>query len=605
MNNSADQHADDLATEIPQATVQNRSTTSFWSSSGLIWLIPTACLAFAIVLVSLNVKSSGPTLEIHFMQGHGIKPGDTLRHRGVEVGQVTEIKMDEDLEGVRVIVTLDSKADNLARKDAQFWIVRPQVSLAGVTGLDTVIGAKYLGVLPGPVDGPRAYKFEGVESPLLMMDSEVIEITISFSEGHGLAVGDKVKYRGISVGEVTGIKLDDQLDHVFVNVRLSTNARRLAKVGSQFWIVRPNVSLGAIRGLDTVIGGQYIRVIPGAADADQLTRFDGLEAAPALVDKKQNGLEIAIECPQRTGLKRGVPITFRGVQIGQVLAVGLSLDSIAVEARAYIEPEYRQLVRTNTVFWNDSGIDVSVGLGGIEFDADSLSSIAVGSIALATPNNPGKTVATGHRFSLAFEPRDDWLTWKPRIPIGNALLPEGLTLPSPQQATLLWRVRKLGVPRSQERPGWIMMLADGRLVGPSNLLEPVEDAINNEVNLKVANVELPVDAMNIQTNGELSVYLENEKANKIQRSWPTDRLRVPTEIESVIITTSTQDAQLPVSANRLESTELGWKIDPSISIDPSWHGASVVSVDDGDLIGALIIDKTENRIALLTDDIVN
>ena len=119
--------------------------------------------------------------------------------------------------------------------------------------------------------------------------------------------------------------------------------------------------------------------------------------------------------PAAKWVERGIPISYRGVQVGQVLSVGLSNDSVAVEARVYVRPEYRQLIRDNTVFWNNSGIDFRVGLRGIELDADALSSIALGSVSIATPDPPGRTVSPGHRFDFYEEVDEEWLSWRPRI----------------------------------------------------------------------------------------------------------------------------------------------------------------------------------------------
>jgi paraquat-inducible protein B len=35
------------------------------------------------------------------------------------------------------------------RKDTQFWLVTPKASLAGVSGLDALVGGNYIGMMPG------------------------------------------------------------------------------------------------------------------------------------------------------------------------------------------------------------------------------------------------------------------------------------------------------------------------------------------------------------------------------------------------------------------------------------------------------------------------
>jgi paraquat-inducible protein B len=35
------------------------------------------------------------------------------------------------------------------RKDTQFWLVTPKASLAGVSGLDALVGGNYIGMMTG------------------------------------------------------------------------------------------------------------------------------------------------------------------------------------------------------------------------------------------------------------------------------------------------------------------------------------------------------------------------------------------------------------------------------------------------------------------------
>ena len=99
-----------------------------------------------------------------------------------------------------------------------------------------------------------------------------------------------------------------------------------------------------------------------------------------------------------------------------------------VEVRANVRPEYRQLVRGNSRFWTVSGVGFHLGLTGLRMDVESLSTLAAGGVALATPDPPGRTVATGHRFTLHVDTEEDWREWQPSIPVSNAQLPGNITL---------------------------------------------------------------------------------------------------------------------------------------------------------------------------------
>ena len=143
--------------EHPQAVVQVAPgiLAKLRTLGTKIWLLTAICFVLAIVLIVTALGSRGTSIVVSFKQGHGIKPGDTLRHRGIEVGEVESVEIADDLKGVTVSIKMQEQAADLARRGSQFWIERPRVSLAGVAGLDTVVGAKYIAVQPGP-DGRAA-----------------------------------------------------------------------------------------------------------------------------------------------------------------------------------------------------------------------------------------------------------------------------------------------------------------------------------------------------------------------------------------------------------------------------------------------------------------
>ena len=134
--------------EFPAATISDRSPASqtLRSNASRLWILTAVCLIIAIVLFASANRRRGTEITVRFDQGHGIKAGDMLRHRGIEVGEVAVVKLDPDLGKINVQILLEPAAAGLAREGSRFWIERPRLSLARVSGLETVVGAKYLGV---------------------------------------------------------------------------------------------------------------------------------------------------------------------------------------------------------------------------------------------------------------------------------------------------------------------------------------------------------------------------------------------------------------------------------------------------------------------------
>lgn len=245
-------------------------------------------------------------------------------------------------------------------------------------------------------------------------------LTLYFLDGHGLHPGDSLRYRGIVVGAVTGVSLEADFQRVKVSVELSPSAVGLARAGSRFWVERPALGVDSIRGLDTLVEGRYLAVAPGAASAAPQWRFTGLEAAPWLEQLPEGSLELRLDSPERYQLRPGTPMLFRGVRIGKVNHLQLNPDATGVEARVVIEAPWRNLIRSQTVFWVQRPVDMQMSLlGGVSLNVGALETLATGSIALATPTGSGETVPAGHRFKLQAEEPRGWREWRPVVTLGT------------------------------------------------------------------------------------------------------------------------------------------------------------------------------------------
>ncbi len=119
------------------------------------WLLPIIALLIAGWLIWNSYEDRGTTITIDFMSADGIVPGRTpVRYQGVEVGTVQEIRLTEDLNRIEVKASIKSDMEDALRDDTQFWLVTPKASLAGVSGLDALVGGNYIGMMPGK--GKRA-----------------------------------------------------------------------------------------------------------------------------------------------------------------------------------------------------------------------------------------------------------------------------------------------------------------------------------------------------------------------------------------------------------------------------------------------------------------
>lgn len=418
-----------------------------------------------------------------------------------------------------------------------------------------------------------------------------VEISIHFDQGHGLRPGDDVRYRGISIGQVRAIDLDDESGGVVVRAALQPQAADLARAGTRVWIVRPQLGVTGVAGLETVVGPRYLTLSPG--DGPPQRSFVGLDEPPIVEAIQPGDLEIILQMAQRGSVRPGTPVTYRQVPVGRVLSTGLSSDGGAVEARVHIEKAYTQLIRAETKFWNIGGLDAQVGLRGMSIGIESLETLFAGGIALATPPGAGPPVRTGHRFPLAARPQEEWLKWEPLVAIGSSLLPAGSALPTPMRAVLAWKEGKW-LKSDRARRGWILQTERG-VLGPADLLVVADAAERDAATLELAGRQISLSAEPIWTDDRLAI--RTERIGGIV--WPAAQRRAPQQVEDCVAVADSTAAPLPLAAARLKPEEGAWTIDASVSVDDSWHGACVLSRRDGRLIGMVLVAKDAARVALL------
>ena len=240
------------------------------------------------------------------------------------------------------------------------------------------------------------------------------QITVTFDDAGGVRVGQTpLRYRGVHIGEVSGVRLSGDEKRAVVVIRLQRQAADIAREGSRFWIVRPRVGWGSFTGLNTVLTGPELEVIPGKPDAPRKKAFTGLDTPPAAIE---GGLHVVLRAV-RPKMRANAPVYYRGVEVGTVQKLDLAPNALSADVHVIIYPRFAALVREGSAFWDVSGLNVKAGLlKGMDIQFDSLRAFITGGIEFATP--PGtRRAKPGTVFFLYDAPKPEWLAWAPKIPI--------------------------------------------------------------------------------------------------------------------------------------------------------------------------------------------
>lgn len=220
--------------DFPVAKVKQSSTSLLWASK--MWWITLLCLILAAWLTYTALPPKGLMISIAFPQGHGLKPGDAVRYRGIDVGRVTDVGLNANLSEVNVQVTLNANEGNLCCEGSRFWIVRPRLSLTEVQGLETAVGAKYIGVSPGDLSGPKLSTFQGLAvAPADELNRNGLQVVLRSDDTYGISAGAPVTWRGVKTGRVLSVNLSPDARHVHTTISIDRNYRKLINKTSKFW----------------------------------------------------------------------------------------------------------------------------------------------------------------------------------------------------------------------------------------------------------------------------------------------------------------------------------------------------------------------------------
>ena len=232
-------------------------------------------------------------------------------------------------------------------------------------------------------------------------------IRISFDSGEGLQAGQsQLKFKDIVFGTVKSLELASDHTHVVVTVATTHEAKPLLTDQTIFWVVKPRLFAGNVSGLETLLSGSYIGMLPGEAGGKAQHRFVGHEDPPILLANVP-GHTFVLKAKKLGSISLGSPVFYRDLSVGEVLGWDIADMAEYVTIRAFVRAPYDSYVHDETRFWNASGVSVKLAGAGIEVQMESLKALLLGGIAFETPTAEIHTAVTAenHVFPL-FADRD-------------------------------------------------------------------------------------------------------------------------------------------------------------------------------------------------------
>jgi paraquat-inducible protein B len=300
-----------------------------------VWLVPLLAVVIALAIAWQSYRDRGELITITFPDAAGIEVGQTpLRFRDVIVGVVEDVAFTPDLARVNVYVRVNQNIAPFLDESAAFWIVEPEVTARGITGLSTILSGVYIeGTWDSEAGEPRT-AFRGDDrAPVAPPDEEGTTIVLRSSESNRLSAGAPILYKGIEVGELAEPRLTPGGTEVRIDAFIRAPYDRRLTTATRFWDASGiGVSLGGggvelrIESLAAVLEGGLVfdTLLSGGTsirDGHIFDVYDNRNAARSatFAAPESRSVRLSTLFPSAaSGLAQGAPVRYQGVRVGSV-----------------------------------------------------------------------------------------------------------------------------------------------------------------------------------------------------------------------------------------------------------------------------------------------
>ena len=406
---------DDLPAAVPARTL--------WGRLPLVWILPAVVVLVGGFVVIHEKLAQGTSIDIRFANAEGLEGNKTkIRYKDVEIGEVTEIRVSRDRKQVIVTADIHRDSESYLVDDTRFWVVRPRVSGAGVSGLATLVSGAYISVDVGHSAVKREH-FVGVETPpIVTADLPGREFILHADDLGSLDIGSSVFYRHITAGQVVGYALDPGGTGVTIKVFINEPFDAYVTAATRFWQasgIDMSVNADGVKlrteSLASILEGGVAFGALGDATATRVAADTAFMLYPDQ-DRAMRPIETEIRAfvmyfgGSLRGLSAGAPVELHGITVGEVKSVDVEYDQNAGSLAFPVVIElYPQRLRGRMAHGDRNGPAHGIGEAGSRALVDSL--VAHGLRAELKTGN----LLTGQKFVELDMHRDapkDGVDWK-------------------------------------------------------------------------------------------------------------------------------------------------------------------------------------------------
>lgn len=322
-----------------------------------------------------DTKLGDQTSILYLPESYGIKAYRTpVMFKGIKIGQVTSVGFSDDKQMVMSEIRLIKQYESFLKKESKFILHKPELSFPELNNIDTIISGVYIELLPG--EGEAQSEFTLYQEPVSLIPEGSQIIKITSDDRRGVRINSGLYFKGVKIGHVTGLKLEGE--KVVFDGAIYSDFTHLLNKRLYFWqpdllTVEQNAkglivdTDGLTQLLDSGISLGYFSSSPDERKIKTYTLYKDENSAKEEYISNENIQKIYLYAMDASGLKKGSPLIYRGLQVGEIGNSYLLKDG-SIRVTAMIYSQYRYLMKGNTYFWKQE--QVTFKFDGQGFSAD-------------------------------------------------------------------------------------------------------------------------------------------------------------------------------------------------------------------------------------------
>ncbi len=366
------------------------------------------------------LASGGLMLTLYADESYNIKEASPVVFKNIKAGEVVNHVWNKGQGCFETTVFINPEFASEVHANTRFYDlggIEAKIGLDGVnikaTSMETILSGGvgfYTPAVPQKDLANNKDRFV-LHKSLSAAQESFMNLEFVSSDPSGLKAGSPIRYKGVRIGEIAQLELEDRQVKLYAQVE--RKYRKMINSTSLFWIDDFSLSIQGLKNPASALLGPYISLKPGDSQTPQNT-FTLMSKAP-LPHDGQEGLRIHVLADRLGGLKPGSPLYYRQVKIGSVVQYALSQDAKSVDMELFIEPCYAHLIRSNSYFFNAGGVGMDIGLFSAKVQTETLESILTGGLGVLTPDEFEEQAEEGAQFRLHDTFDEDALEWAPEL----------------------------------------------------------------------------------------------------------------------------------------------------------------------------------------------